>query len=149
LKRLALNRGGPGSALIGGGGLWTYGSAIATIALLCCPASRWTSLVVVAFAALLFGLAAETTLLSRFLSTNTMLLGGGISYSIYLVQMPVKSWVQAIAERLHVGSEAVRFGATTVALLGVSLLLFKGVEDPARKLLRGVFARMEARRSAA
>jgi peptidoglycan/LPS O-acetylase OafA/YrhL len=118
------------------------------VALLCCPASRWTSLVVIAFAALLFGLAAEKTLLSRFLSTKAMVLGGGISYSIYLVQMPVKFWVQAIAERMHLGSEAVRFAVTTVALIGVSLLLFKAVEDPARRLLRGIFARLEARREA-
>jgi peptidoglycan/LPS O-acetylase OafA/YrhL len=128
--------------------LWTYGSVAVTVALLCVHANRFTSLIVLAFAALLFGLAAEDTLLARFLSTKTMLLGGGISYSIYLAQIPVKFWIQYITERLHLGSESIRFAITTVVLTLVSLILFKAVEDPARKLLRGVFARMEAARTA-
>ena len=131
-----------------GRGLWTYASLLATLALLCLPANRWTSTVVVAFAALLFGLAAEKTLLSRFLSTNAMLLGGGISYSVYLVQMPVKNWVQLITSAMHLNSEALRFLITATVLIGVSLILFKAVEDPARKVLRGVFSRMEAARTA-
>jgi peptidoglycan/LPS O-acetylase OafA/YrhL len=141
LRRLAAGRAPAGR------GAWTYGATALTVALLCLPAGRWTSLVVVGFAALLFGLAAERTLLARFLSTKTMLLGGGISYSIYLVQMPVKGWVQLLTDRFGLGWEAVRFGLTTVVLLVVSLMLFKGVEDPARKVLRGVFARMEERRT--
>ncbi len=148
LRLLSGRAGKPGEPLLPGKGVWTYGSLIATVALLCRPDSAWTSLVVIAFAALLFGLAAERTLLSRFLSSRWMLLGGGISYSIYLVQMPVKSWVQAITERMHLGNEGLRFLITTTALIGVSLILFKAVEDPARKLLRGIFARMEAGRTA-
>ena len=142
LKRTA------GGRVLSGNGLWTYASLVATVALLCCPASRWTGVVVVAFAALLFGLAAERTMLSRFLSTKTMLLGGGISYSIYLVQLPVKGWIQLMATSMHMDSDGIRFLITTIALIGVSLILFKAVEDPARKLLRGIFSRMEAARSA-
>ena len=87
-------------------------------------------------------------MLSRFLSTKTMLLGGGISYSIYLVQLPVKGWIQLMATSMHMDSDGIRFLITTIALIGVSLILFKAVEDPARKLLRGIFSRMEAARSA-
>ncbi len=146
LRHLALNNMRPGAPLLRGNGLWTYASVAATLALLCCPINRWTSLVVTAFAALLFGLAAERTLLSRFLSTRIMLLGGGISYSIYLMQMPVKFWIQAIAKRTHLGSETLRFAITVVALIGISWFLFRAVEDPARRVLRGLFANMEARR---
>lgn len=144
LRRLAHKAGAP----LAGNGLWTYTSLLATVALLCTPSNPWTSLIVVAFAALLFGLAAEKTLLSRFLSTKAMLLGGGISYSIYLVQLPVKSWVQLITTPMHLNSEALRFLITAIALIGVSLILFKAVEDPARKVLRGIFSRMEAARTA-
>ena len=144
LRRLAHKPGAP----LPGSGLWTYASLLATVGLLCRPASGWTSLIVIAFAALLFGLAAERTLLSRFLSTNAMLLGGGISYSIYLVQMPVKNWVQLLTAPMHLNSEAARFLITATTLIGVSLILFKAVEDPARKVLRGVFSRMEAARTA-
>lgn len=148
LRLLTGRAGKPGAPPLPGNGLWTYISLVATIALLCTPSSRWTSLIVIAFAALLFGLAAEKTLLSSFLSSKPMLLGGGISYSIYLVQMPVKGWVQMVTEPMHLNNEAVRFLITTTALIGVSLILFKAVEDPARKLLRGIFARMEAGREA-
>lgn len=127
-----------------GRGMLTYGAGLATVALLCCPAGRWTSVVVIAFAALLYGLAAESTMVSRLLSTKTMLLGGGISYSIYLVQMPVKAWVQGVAQRVGLRSEMVRFGVTAVALMGISLLLFRFVEDPARRVLRASFARLNA-----
>ena len=72
-------------------GLFTYSAAAAAIALLCIPASPYTSLVFFAFSALIYALAAESTLLSRFLSTPLMLLGGGISYSVYLMQMPAKA----------------------------------------------------------
>jgi len=145
LKRLMQS---PGGTVLPGNGLWTYASLLATIALLCCPTSRWTGVIVIAFAALLYGLAAEKTLLSRFLSTKAMLLGGGISYSIYLVQIPVKNWVQLVTGPMHLNSEAIRFLITTTALIGVSLILFKVVEDPARKILRDIFSRMEAARSA-
>jgi peptidoglycan/LPS O-acetylase OafA/YrhL len=49
---------------------------------------------------------------------------------------------------MHLNSEALRFLITATALIGVSLILFKAVEDPARKVLRGVFSRMEAARMA-
>ena len=147
LRRLAITTARPGTPLLPGAGLFTYLSAVAAIALLCMPNGIWTSLVVVAFAALLYGLAAERTLLSRLFSTKAMLLGGGISYSIYLVQLSVKAWVEAILEHLHVGSQTVRFALSTAALIGVSYLLFKGVEEPARKLLRGAFARLESARN--
>jgi peptidoglycan/LPS O-acetylase OafA/YrhL len=79
-----------------------------------------------------------------------MVLGGGISYSIYLMQMPVKSWVSLIFERLGIESQSLRLVVTAVLLIAISLLLFKLVEDPARRLLRSLFARVEqSRRGAA
>lgn len=127
-------------------GWWTYGGAAATGALLCCPAGRWKCAVVAGFAALLFGLAAENTLLSRLLSTRAMLVGGEISYSIYLVQIPLKSWVRIAFEHLHTGSEMLRLTVTAVMLIMVSLILYKTVELPARRLIRRGFAKLELRR---
>ena len=129
-----------------GSGVWTYVSALLTIALLCRAQSRWTSVVVLAFAALIFGLASEATWLSRLLSTRIMLLGGGMSYSMYLMQMPVKAWGNGLADRFHVGSSALRLGFSTAILLVLSLFLFKVVEDPARRLIRSAFATIEQQR---
>ena len=130
-----------------GSGAWTYGAAVLTIVLLCRGMDRWTSLVVAGFAALIYGLAAERTLLSRFLSTRWMLLGGGISYSVYLMQMPVKTWVLLVSERMQIGSQLLRLALTTAVLTLISLMLFKMVEDPARKVLRRFFAILEERRT--
>ncbi|WP_158794523.1 acyltransferase [Granulicella sp. L60] len=149
LQRFVFASAGSGGAVLRGAGVWTYLSALATVGLLCRAPGRWTSLVVIGFSALIFGLAAERTLLSRFLSTKTMLLGGGISYSVYLMQMPVKSSVSSVAGHLHVRSEIVRMGLTMVVLLGVSFFLFKAVEDPARRVLRSFFAGLERGRSQA
>ncbi len=148
LRLLSLPQIRRGEPILPGKGAWTYVALVVSIALLCRGADRWTSLVVAAFSALIFGLAAEKTLLSRMLSTRLMLLGGGISYSVYLMQMPVKAWVILFAEHIHLQSSNARLVLTTVTLTAVSLMLFKGVEDPARKVLRGVFARMEVRRAA-
>ncbi len=128
-----------------GGGICTYVSAIAAVALLCHPTWRGTSLVVIAFSGLVFGLAAEKTMLSQFLSTRTMLLGGGISYSVYLMQMPVKAWGTLLADRFHLGT-AVRLPLNAVLLILISLILFKAVEEPARRVLRSFFAAIENRR---
>jgi peptidoglycan/LPS O-acetylase OafA/YrhL len=150
-RRMALrDQPGPRGVLAGegffalGSGLWTYASLALTIILLCRPALNPTSsLIVAAFASLLFGLAAETTLLSRFLSTPAMLLGGAISYSVYLIQLPVKQWVLAAAAHVHFGSETTRMLITAIVLPLVAYVTFTVVEDPARKFLRGAFARSE------
>ena len=59
LQRSILANSRQGHRVLKGGGAWTYLSALATIALLSRPSGRWTSLVVIAFSALIFGLAAE------------------------------------------------------------------------------------------
>jgi peptidoglycan/LPS O-acetylase OafA/YrhL len=129
-----------------GRGAWTYGSALLTTVLLCCASVQWTSLVVLGFSALIYGLGAERSLLSRVLSTRLLLLGGGVSYSIYLMQVEVKGWVILAATRLHLQSPSLRLIITTAILLILSLALFEGVEQPSRKILRSFFARLEQRR---
>lgn len=59
LRRCALADARLNARILRGSGTWTYVSALATVALLCCAPGRWTSLVVIAFSALIFGLAAE------------------------------------------------------------------------------------------
>ena len=135
-----------GQAWDGGNGVITYGAVLAAVVWLCRPGDRWTSVVVVAFAGLILGLAEERTLVSRFLSTKTMVLAGGISYSVYLMQMPVKSWVMMAAGAIGLRSEVGRLSWTAVALILVSWVLFRWVEDPSRRVLRAGFARLEERR---
>lgn len=130
-------------------GLWTYPAALVTIALLCRARGPATSVVLIAFAALVFGLAWERTLLSRMLATKLMIFGGGISYSIYLLQAPVKDMVLNIADRLHIQSGSFRMASMVVFLIALSATSFKMIEGPARHKLRSVFARLEQRRTLA
>jgi peptidoglycan/LPS O-acetylase OafA/YrhL len=127
-------------------GLWTYPAVVATIALLCRARGPATSLVLIAFAALVFGLALERTLISRILATKLMIFGGGISYSIYLLQAPVKDMVLKISDSLHINSAMVRMASMVASLLVLSAISFKTVEGPARQRLRSLFARLEQRR---
>jgi peptidoglycan/LPS O-acetylase OafA/YrhL len=132
-----------------GSGLWTNLALLVSLALLFRPQSFWTPLEIWAFAALLFGLAAENTWFSRFLSTPLLVLGGGISYSVYLMQDPVRTWVTLFANRIHLHSETVRMGLVAVTLLVLSLILFKFVEESSRRFLRSTFARWEKLRERA
>jgi peptidoglycan/LPS O-acetylase OafA/YrhL len=127
-------------------GVWTYPAVLVTIALLCRARGPATSLVLIAFAALVFGLASESTLISRILATRLMIFGGGISYSIYLLQAPVKDMVLKISDSLHINSTMVRMASMIVSLLVLSAISFKTVEGPARQKLRSLFARLEQRR---
>jgi peptidoglycan/LPS O-acetylase OafA/YrhL len=128
-------------------GLWTYPAMLVTIALLCRARGPATSLVLIAFAALVFGLASERTVISRILTTKLMAFGGGISYSIYLLQAPVKDMVLKVSDSLHINSAMVRTGSMVVSLLVLSAISFKAVEGPARQKLRSLFARLEQRRT--
>jgi peptidoglycan/LPS O-acetylase OafA/YrhL len=127
-------------------GVWTYPAALVTIALLCRPRGPATSIVLIAFAALVFGLASEKTLVSRILATKLMVFGGGISYSIYLLQAPVKDTVLSISDRLHIESSSFRMLSMVVFLIALSAISFKVIEGPARHKLRALFARLEQRR---
>ena len=127
-------------------GVLTYSSAFLALASLCLATGRWCSLVLIPFALLLWGLATERTVVSYLLSTRTFVFGGGISYSIYLLQTAAKDAVTTIADRFGIASSAFRMGVMALLLIVASCLTFKLVEEPARRLLRGAFARQEARR---
>ena len=131
-----------------GSGLLTYSAVALSLLLLCRPVEgRWTSLIMISFSALLFGLAAETTLLSRFLSTRPMLFGGAVSYSIYLMQFPVKDWGIALAEVFHIASTGKRMELTAALLPIAAVIMYTKVEDPVRRFLRSKFAALELRNS--
>jgi peptidoglycan/LPS O-acetylase OafA/YrhL len=134
------------AATVSTSGLWTYVSVIVTIALLCRARDQWTSLVLITFALLIFGLANERTLLARVLSSRIMLFGGAISYSIYLLQAPVKDMVRIFADQVHIASVGFRTGFLFALLLLLSAISFKIIEEPARRRLRSMFATLEERR---
>ena len=145
LRQSAANRSLPYSRFPG---LWTTVAALATGACLCSSEEWITALCAVGFAALLYGLAAESSPLRWLLSTRLLLLCGQISYGVYLLQWPVKAAANLLSVHLRFPVGAT-FPLYLVLLLAVSAAGFFGVEEPARKLLRTGFLHWEqARRRA-
>ena len=70
------------------------------------------------------------------LSSRSMILLGGASYSVYLLQAPFRDWVRVLSTRL-LGSAA-RFATplTPVLLVLFSILVFKLWEEPWRRAIR-------------
>lgn len=121
-------------------------TAILSILLLSSTERIFTTWVTLTFTALVASLAVEPSLLQRVLSTRIAILGGQISYAMYLLQWPCKDTVNWICDRAHLHSAYARFGIFFLFLLVVSWLAFKLVEEPARHIIRKGFARLEAGR---
>ena len=115
-----------------------------SVLLLSVPIGPWVSLVVLPFAVLVYELAARPSWLARFLSTKTMLLLGGASYSVYLLQYPVRSWVRLAFSQLP--SPLASFGAplTPLILILFSVVVYLFFEEPIRRALRRWFSRAPA-----
>src|SRR5882672_767397 len=115
----------------------TYISATAALILLSFPIGSWVSLVVLPFAALIYGLASSRSTLSVFLSARIMVLLGGASYSVYLLQAPFRDWVRTIAVYALGNKAALVTPLTPLLLVIFSIVVFKRFEEPLRKLIKG------------
>jgi peptidoglycan/LPS O-acetylase OafA/YrhL len=109
-----------------------------SLIILCTAHQNWEGLSVATFSMLLFGLAFERTILSRFLSTHILILGGGISYAMYLLRTPVQAWVLAYPA-LH-ENFIIDLLYVPLVVVPLSLLCFYFIEGPSRRALRRVFA---------
>jgi peptidoglycan/LPS O-acetylase OafA/YrhL len=105
--------------------------------------NNWEGLVIPGFGLLLYGLVTEQTFLSWFLSTRALVLGGEISYSMYLLRTPLQKWI-GMVPGLH---ESLLVGVLYIPLVLIpfSIATFYFVEAPARRLLRRMFASIQAR----
>jgi peptidoglycan/LPS O-acetylase OafA/YrhL len=127
-------------------GAWTYAALGLACAALMLPSGPWTSVALIGFAALIYCLARERTLVGRVLSTKLLLFGGGISYAMYLLQAPVRNWVHPwITQTSRIPWQ---LAIVPVVLTALSAVVFLYYEDPARRTLRAVLARMRFSRPA-
>jgi len=94
----------------------------------------------VPFSILVHDLAFGEDWLARLLSTPTMVLLGGASYSVYLLQFPVRSWTRFLSA--HLLGRLAYFGSplTPIILVGFSIIVYRYWEEPTRKALRRWFA---------
>ena len=103
---------------------------------------EYGGVVVLVFPVLVASLALSSRGLSRALSTDAMVHGGRISYSLYLVHVPVfeifwtyMGWEAALAPGSALGTGMIPH--VLLATLLLAHLMYRFVEEPARLWLRG------------
>ncbi len=114
-------------------------AVFSSILLLSDPTGRWVSLVVLTFALLIYSLASSEGGVFSFLSNPLMILLGGASYSIYLLQLPVRDWVRTLGSGHFLNR--LQAPITPFVLILFSILVFRVWEEPARKAVRGWLVR--------
>jgi peptidoglycan/LPS O-acetylase OafA/YrhL len=95
------------------------------------------------FAALIYALACGSLLgerlpILRVLSLPVFVLLGEASYAIYILHVPFRTWMYRILDWIHPGIQPSLqlLVVYTLFTLGVSILVFKVIEEPSRRLIR-------------
>lgn len=114
----------------------TLVAALAAILCLSITKGPWVSLSVLPFAVLLYSLAGSGDAIASFLSHPFMLLLGGASYSVYLLQLPVRDWVRTLLAQTTASLNALNAPITPLVLVLFSILVFRYFEEPLRKAIR-------------
>jgi len=110
-------------------------AVISSILILALPIGPWVSLAVLPFGLLIYSLASSENPVTSFLSHPVMILLGGASYSIYLLQVPARDWVRTISEHFTPLGR-VNVPLTPLVLILFSVLVFRNWEEPMRKATR-------------
>lgn len=122
--------------------LLLYGAIVATLAILFLAQKPWVSLLAIPFAVLIYELAVGNSWCADLLGSKVLVLLGGASYSIYLLQLPVRSWVHYAVTGsmdLFVRKGGIDAFLSPIVLLALSVPVFLFLEEPARKRLRSWF----------
>ena len=115
----------------------------------CTPCARsvassgWAASVVVLFAPLIFFLAIGTGPLHNVLASRALVLGGGLSYALYLVHSPMLNLFRDVTEFTGVFylEPLMRVYAELMfipVMVLVAYFLYRFFEEPVRKLMRGM-----------
>ncbi len=131
------------------GGAWTWpvwSLALVLLALVWGPSLPHlvlhNGLLAPVFGWLILTLARPDSTAARVLAWRPLVLLGEASYSLYIVHMPLAMWYASLAKRLFEGARPGWDFPLYLALsVGLSLLLYRLVELPARRVVRAYFAR--------
>jgi peptidoglycan/LPS O-acetylase OafA/YrhL len=114
-----------------GAGPLVWINLAAIVALLASSDSGYVvSIAMVLTGPLILQIAAADTPLSRFLSLRPLLLLGGSSYALYLIQSPIRAYVALLPDQ-RLGSALNPF-----VVVAASVLIYRLWEEPARRWLR-------------
>jgi peptidoglycan/LPS O-acetylase OafA/YrhL len=121
---------------------------LATLVMLTLLDAPWLSIVTIPYLGLIHELGANEGWLTKILSWRPLVFLGGASYSIYLLQYPIRNWVRLLCHSfLHV-PYIVGSLVSPPLLIFISCLVFRYYEEPMRRTLKRAFAALEFRRQA-
>ena len=118
-------------------------TVLSLLLLLALPSDWALAATILPFSLLVYLLAAGGTRLASFLSAPTMLFLGGASYSLYLLQAPVRGWTRVLFTHMPPAIRSLDFAISPVLLLLLSCVVFRYFEEPTRKRLRESFAKLQ------
>ena len=126
----------------------TFAGMVPCFALISAGFGTWLSSLaaIFGFGWAIYRLADGRGWLTSFLSSRVMLLLGGASYSIYLLQSLVRSSTYLLLAGFHPGLDAV---LSPLILIGLSCLIFLFYEEPMRDLVRKLLVRKSVSSSVA
>ena len=117
-------------------GLVSVCAFLVAIIVLCLSLGAWASVAVIPFTVLIMSLAYQSGPVARLLSNRIVVLLGGASYAVYLLQLPTRIYTRLLfAQILHAPHNLDAF-LSPCLLLALSVLVFLFWEEPARKFLR-------------
>ena len=118
----------------------TFAGIVPCFALISAGFGTWLSSLaaIFGFGWAIYRLADGRGWLTSFLSSRVMLLLGGASYSIYLLQSLVREASYLFFANLHPGLDAI---LSPLLLIGLSCLIFLFYEEPMRDLVRKLLVR--------
>ena len=125
--------------------LLTYTGAVLFLVVGCTIISRNASWILIPIVLLLFGLAGERSMPGRVLGSRLVVFGGAISYSMYLLQMTAKYISRPLMGWLHIDSLLLTMVSVPMLLIAMAIPAYLLVEEPSRRALRALFARLDAR----
>lgn len=112
-----------------------YLAAASAVVVLSLPIGSWVSIVMIPTAFMLYRLAFSDGFPARLSSSRPLVVLGGASYAIYLLQYPVRAWTKLLFS--YAGPSLALLGSvlTPVLLIALSIAVFRWWEEPLRKLL--------------
>jgi peptidoglycan/LPS O-acetylase OafA/YrhL len=124
--------------------------AASAVMLLSTVHGEWLSLIILPFSGLLYELAAVSMIpagaaISRWSSSAWLMFLGGASYSIYLLQFPVRNWVRVAFAHSGISGNSVGALISPVLLILLSCVVFPWYEEPSRRMFKKWFAMRESR----
>ncbi|HEY1502535.1 MAG TPA: acyltransferase [Acidobacteriaceae bacterium] len=110
---------------------------------------RYNGIADLAFAGIIVGLANYHGLICRVFSTRAFILLGEASYAVYILQSPLRDYVDFVASKMGVSfgsasrlADTLIFGCYLALLIGISIVCYLYIEAPLR---RGIMRMYNAR----